>query len=753
MHKKCLIFSLLLFFFSFNLFSNEYVKCRILNVSLDTNIKRFQINLKKIELVKVKVLSEKYANRIIYLQNYIWKYPENFYNINVKKDDIVIANISKLGNKNIAGYVAFHHRNNRIIPVVLLFFLILFLVVKRRALKIITALLILYGLLFFVFIPLVKSGVSPILLSFGVSVVGTIITYALVIGKKWKIIMAASGTLIGLIFVYIATHISYKLAHISGLATYAGRTLNILTHNLKNFHITSISDLFISGVIIAGLGAIMDIAVDTAAAIYEIQSANKKLKFTELLKKGFNVSKKITGTMVNTLFFASFSGIIVYLIVFYIMKTPVTRYSNMEFFIINLIPVLTTSIGLVLTAPLTVLVGSFLLTANYEKKIFKLFLLVFSLVSIFYVNYNLYGWISPPDKELYRHPITKMYKYRHREEYVYGKTEKIIKEKNMGDFVSQDVKMKLLGGWFKNKSVIVKNFLWGSPNDIIVKKHSRAVVWIQKENNKIKRAIVIERYRFFVIYYLAIALLIFLILFAGFKYGIRIFLSLLFSIGILIFIFIPLITKGFPIIFTTIGINFFILLVIIAALAKDKKMFMATLASSFIGGIFIYIFAFIIGKYLSINGSSIESVQFLNYFNYNFNGDIIKNIKYIIYSVVLFGATGALTDISISIYSSLDEIKQMVPDIKNKKLFTHGMNIGKDISGTMVNTLFLAYTGLNIGFIFIWSEGNNAFTYIFNLEFVSVEITKAVAGSIGFILTIPVISFITAYFINKRKMV
>ena len=60
---------------------------------------------------------------------------------------------------------------------------------------------------------------------------------------------------------------------------------------------------------------------------------------------------------------------------------------------------------------------------------------------------------------------------------------------------------------------------------------------------------------------------------------------------------------------------------------------------------------------------------------------------------IIMGALGAVMDVSMSIASAIKEIKEARPDIGRKDLFKSGMNVGKDIMGTMANTLILAYTG------------------------------------------------------------
>lgn len=73
------------------------------------------------------------------------------------------------------------------------------------------------------------------------------------------------------------------------------------------------------------------------------------------------------------------------------------------------------------------------------------------------------------------------------------------------------------------------------------------------------------------------------------------------------------------------------------------------------------------------------------------------------------------------------------------------MNVGKDAMGTMANTLILAFTGnyLNL-MLMIYSYGI-PITQLVNTDLIAIEIIRAIAGSIGIILTVPIIAFISAY--------
>ncbi len=68
------------------------------------------------------------------------------------------------------------------------------------------------------------------------------------------------------------------------------------------------------------------------------------------------------------------------------------------------------------------------------------------------------------------------------------------------------------------------------------------------------------------------------------------------------------------------------------------------------------------------------------------------------------------------------------------------MNVGRDIMGTMTNTLILAYTGSALPLLLLISQIPS--TKLVNLDLVATEVASAISGSLGLVLTIP----LTAYF-------
>lgn len=123
----------------------------------------------------------------------------------------------------------------------------------------------------------------------------------------------------------------------------------------------------------------------------------------------------------------------------------------------------------------------------------------------------------------------------------------------------------------------------------------------------------------------------------------------------------------------------------------------------------------------------------------------------VLFSGMVFGALGAVMDVAISIASALYEVKALQPDIDRKSLFLTGMNVGRDIMGTMSNTLILAYVGTSLPLmLLIASQPQVSALKIMNLNLIVTEIARALTGSIGLICAIPLTAIIAAFLMRGR---
>ena len=121
-----------------------------------------------------------------------------------------------------------------------------------------------------------------------------------------------------------------------------------------------------------------------------------------------------------------------------------------------------------------------------------------------------------------------------------------------------------------------------------------------------------------------------------------------------------------------------------------------------------------------------------------------KDLVAVLFSAIIIGAVGAVMDVSMSLSSALYELATSVKDISFKQLVKSGFAIGRDMMGTMANTLILAYIGSSLSFILVLIAYNSSFLGLLNNQIIAFEIMQALTGSIGILCGIPLTTFIAS---------
>ena len=85
------------------------------------------------------------------------------------------------------------------------------------------------------------------------------------------------------------------------------------------------------------------------------------------------------------------------------------------------------------------------------------------------------------------------------------------------------------------------------------------------------------------------------------------------------------------------------------------------------------------------------------------------------------------------------------------QLFTSGMTIGRDIMGTMANTLILAYIGSSLSSVLLMIVNRPSVLYLMNVELVTIELLQAIIGSLGILMTLPLTAFVSALIYSEKK--
>ncbi len=146
-----------------------------------------------------------------------------------------------------------------------------------------------------------------------------------------------------------------------------------------------------------------------------------------------------------------------------------------------------------------------------------------------------------------------------------------------------------------------------------------------------------------------------------------------------------------------------------------------------------------------LTGYASEEAGFLQVAKHGF-----FNIKGILLAGIIIGTLGILDDVTVSQSAIVQQLKESNPKISKKELFTRSMNVGKDHIASMINTLILVYTGAALPLLLLFIDNPQPFKEVINYEIISEEIVRALTGSIGLILAVPITTFLaTISFIKK----
>jgi uncharacterized membrane protein len=218
--------------------------------------------------------------------------------------------------------------------------------------------------------------------------------------------------------------------------------------------------------------------------------------------------------------------------------------------------------------------------------------------------------------------------------------------------------------------------------------------------------------------------------------GLRALVSLVITVGSIFFVLIPLTLQGHDPLLIAFLIAVFVTIATILLISGINKKAISAIIGTLGGVLLAILIAYIAGNASMLTGLSGEDARIL-YIN---RPEL--DFMNIFFASVLIGALGAVMDIGMSISSAVHEVSEANPKAGKKKLFKSGMNVGKDIMGTMSNTLILAYAGSAFPLLLLFSLNEFSAMQVINFDFMAAEIIRAISGSFGLLLAIPITAFV-----------
>ena len=218
-----------------------------------------------------------------------------------------------------------------------------------------------------ILIPAFLAGLPPVMASLAVVGLLSFFIIFLVAGFTRTGLAAFLGSMSG---TAISAIIALALAwpyRLNGAVRPFSETLRF-----GGFEYLNLTQIFLAGTFLASSGAFMDLAMDVAASVDEIHQKRPGLGFVELVKSGFNVGRKVIGTMSTTLLLAYTGGFTSLLMVFMAQGVPALNTFNMVYVSSEVFHTMIGSVGLVLIAPLTAILASLLAVWPWTKKRYQL---------------------------------------------------------------------------------------------------------------------------------------------------------------------------------------------------------------------------------------------------------------------------------------------------------------------------------------------------------------------------------------------
>ena len=292
----------------------------------------------------------------------------------------------------------------------------------------------------------------------------------------------------------------------------------------------------------------------------------------------------------------------------------------------------------------------------------------------------------------------------------------------------QTIQVRLLTGEFKGETIELDNMLTGNPYyDIKLKKNTKVILHAEDNGEGVEFSIE-DIKRSGPLGWLS---LIFcgLLVYVGRKKGFYSLISIGLTVLLITHALTPLILLGLNPVAATI-------LICIASTAATMYLvggFNAKSTSAVIGAMLSLLFAGLL-SYITmftahLTGFTEENSMFL----YTAHPEL--DFIGITISTMILATLGAVMDVAMSIASTINEIYITDNTKTVKDLFISGMNVGRDIIGTMANTLILVYLGGSLPLLLL--AGNIDLQKFINLNQVVTETASALIGSIAIVICVP----------------
>ena len=229
--------------------------------------------------------------------------------------------------------------------------------------------------------------------------------------------------------------------------------------------------------------------------------------------------------------------------------------------------------------------------------------------------------------------------------------------------------------------------------------------------------------------------------------GVRTVVSLALTCGAVFWVFLPLVLGGFNVYLAAIVVCLYVTVATLLLVGGPDRKTLVAMAGC-IGGVLLSgLLTVVVSRLLHLTGMADQDAIYL--------ADLTTrnplDLEGIVFAGVLIGAVGAIMDVAMSLASALWELRCEAAAPTARLLARSGMTIGRDMMGTMANTLVLAYIGSSLSTVLLLVAYATSAEVLLNREMIATELLRAVVGSLAILITIPLTSLLAAWIYTREN--
>lgn len=248
--------------------------------------------------------------------------------------------------------------------------------------------------------------------------------------------------------------------------------------------------------------------------------------------------------------------------------------------------------------------------------------------------------------------------------------------------------------------------------------------------------------------WIVLGLFLLITVLVGGKTGAKSLIGLIFTVAGVFWLLFPALMKGAPTLPTTFLLCVYVAAVSFTVLGGVEKKTVCAWLGTVAGMALALIFALVSQRLLRIDGLRSADVEPL--LQLRQTGTPI-GLRGLLAAGVILSSLGAVMDVAMSLSSALAEVHTADKTMDARALFRSGMNIGRDMVGTMTNTLILAFLGSGLVLtLYIYSLGLSPHM-LMSSAYLSWELVGGISSSVGVILSVPITAAIAAWTYGRKK--